>query len=56
MYLNMNHEKVSALAYSGIFFLRRAVFVFLTFGLSKYPHLQIQLFIALSVAYICYLN
>jgi len=39
IYMGMNTEKVSALAYSIVFFIRRVLFAFLTFSLASYPHL-----------------
>jgi len=39
LYLNMNPEKVTSLAYSIFFLLRRSFFVFLTYALTSYPHL-----------------
>mgnify|MGYP006922984482 CR=1 FL=1 len=56
LYLNMVTSKGIALAYSIIFLLRRCIFVFITFSLSKYAHLQIQLWILTTVIYLSYLN
>ena len=39
LYVNMDANKVSALAYVIIFLIRRCFFSFVTFALTKYAHL-----------------
>ena len=39
LYVNMNADKVSALAYVIIFLIRRCFFSFVTFALTNYAHL-----------------
>ena len=56
IYNNMNPEKVSALAYAIVFLGRKSLFVLLTFTLSLYPHLQIQIFTFTTLLYMCYFN
>ena len=41
--------------YSFVFYLRRGIFVLITFGLFNYPGLQIMAFLQLSVFYIIYI-
>lgn len=56
LYVNMNEEKGIALAYSIIFLFRRCFFVFVTFQLTSYAHLQIQLWVLSNVLYLSYLS
>lgn len=41
IYMGLRTDKISALAYSIVFFIRRLLFAFLTFAIFNYPHLQI---------------
>ena len=54
--VNLMYEPQSVEYYSFVFYLRRGIFVLITFGLFNYPGIQIQAFLQLNIFYIIYVG
>lgn len=56
LYEGLRTDKPNVEYYNLVFFLRRSVFVGITFGLLRYPGIQVMLFVQLNIFYIIFIG